>query len=210
MKYTLFALLSLTVLTACSDLERVEVKDANGVVTERYSRRKSDYAREGKFEKFSASGIKVQEANYANDLLEGQRTIFWDNGKPQYIEHYRGGQFEGVYQAFHENGKMKLEGHYVAGEMTGTWKGYYDNGQLKEVVNFEQNQENGPFTEYYPDGKLKAEGAYLDGDNEHGELKLYDSTGTLTRRMMCDRGICHTVWQADTTQTTRIDTLSTH
>ena len=81
--------------------------------------------------------------------------------------------------------------------MTGKWKGYYDNGALKEEVIFVNNQENGPFIEYYPNGKLKAEGTYLEGDYEQGELKLYNESGELIRRMNCEKGVCKTVWKAE-------------
>lgn len=124
--------------------------------------------------------------------------MYNEKGDTQIVENYKEGAFEGVYKAFHENGKVKLAGQYVNNEMTGTWKGFYENGALKEEVQFKDNAENGPFVEYYENSKLKAEGAYLDGDYEHGELKLYNENGELTRRMQCDKGICKTVWQAET------------
>lgn len=196
--YFLFAAAFFT--TACSKIETVEVKDDDGHVIERYMRRKSDFAKEGKYEKFAADGVKIEEASYRNDTLHGQRTLFYENGKPQYVEQYKNGLFEGPYRAFHDNEKLKLEGNYAGGAMTGEWKAYYPSGQLKEIVRFENNEENGPFTEYHDNGKLKAEGSYLEGDYEHGELKLYDEQGELFRRMMCDRGICKTIWLRDSTQ----------
>ena len=50
--------------------------------------------------------------------------------------------------------------------------------------------------EYFRNGNLKAEGSYLDGDNEHGLLKLYDETGRLIRKMECEQGVCRTFWRA--------------
>ena len=43
----------------------------------------------------------------------------------------------------------------------------------------------------------KAEGTYIDGDNEQGELKLYDEQGELEKIMQCERGICHTTWKKE-------------
>lgn len=63
-----------------------------------------------------------------------------------------------------------------------------------EEVMFADNEENGPFTEYHKNGSLKAEGNYLNGDNEHGLLKLYNEEGELVRKMQCDSGICQTTW----------------
>jgi len=80
------------------------------------------------------------------------------------------------------------------------WKRYYDSGELMEIVNFVENEENGPFVEYYKNGNKKATGNYLDGDNEHGELELFDEQGELIKKMNCNKGICRTSWtkEADT------------
>ena len=42
--------------------------------------------------------------------------------------------------------------------------------------------------------KKESRRVYLDGDNEHGELKLFDEQGVLTKKMNCDKGICRTSW----------------
>ena len=81
--------------------------------------------------------------------------------------------------------------------MTGKWKKYYESGALFEEVTFSDNKENGPFIEYYENGNLKAEGEYLEGDNEHGLLSLYNEKGELERKMECQKGICKTIWKAD-------------
>jgi len=199
--YKWFSVLLLVILFSCGgDIEIVEQKNEEGKIVERFQRRKSDFAKQGFYEKFSPEGVKIEEATFENDTLDGKRIIFYENGNAQYIENYNHGQFEGAYLAYFENGKLKLEGNYENGAMKGEWKAYYDNSQLKEIVNFENNEENGPFVEYHENGKLKAEGSYLEGDKEHGELKLYDENGELMRRMMCDRGICSTVWQRDSTE----------
>ncbi|MCB9272045.1 MAG: hypothetical protein H6561_21145 [Lewinellaceae bacterium] len=81
--------------------------------------------------------------------------------------------------------------------MSGVWKRYYQGGQLMEEVAFSGNKENGPFKEYYENGNIKAEGSYLNGPKEDGELKLYDEQGTLVKKMECSDGVCHTTWQAE-------------
>ena len=82
--------------------------------------------------------------------------------------------------------------------MQGIWKKYYESGKLMESVTMRDNEENGPFVEYWENGNLKAEGAYLDGDNEDGELKLYDEHGELEKTMQCERGMCYTTWKKET------------
>ena len=198
-QYFFFTLLTIFLFSCGGDLEKIEVKNDDGKVVEVYTRKKVDYAKEGIYEKYADDGVLLEKATYSNDTLNGERLLYFENGNPQYIENYKAGQFEGPYKAYHDNGALKLEGMYVNNAMEGEWKAYYENGQLKEVVQFEANQENGPFIEYYENGKLKAKGSYLEGDHEHGELELYDESGELTRKMQCDKGICRTTWQRDTT-----------
>lgn len=189
-------LISLITFGCKSNVETVENTDADGYV-ERYERRKSDYAKEGKYVMLDPQGRLLEEAQYTNDTLNGYRVIYFENGDTQIVEKYEMGRFSGFYKIFHPNGQEKLVGQYQNNKMTGKWKAYYENGQLKEVVTFRDNEENGPFIEYHPNGNLKAEGTYLNGDFEQGELKLYDEDGKHIRTMMCERGVCRTTWEAE-------------
>ena len=190
----LFLLSILLSLLACnSNIETVKLTEENGDLVE-YSRRKSDFAKEGEYLRKDEKGQFLEKAQYTNDSLHGERILYFPNGQPEIIERYEHGKFVGKYQLFHENGQLKQEGSYIDGKMEGEWKGYYDNGQLKEVVTIEANEENGPFTEYHKNGKLKAEGQYLNGDFEHGLLKLYDEHGELVKKMNCVKGVCRTIW----------------
>ena len=125
--------------------------------------------------------------------------MYHANGDTLLVETYANGAFEGAYRQYYENGILQLQGQFVNNMATGEWRQYYDSGELMEIVTFAENAENGPFSEYFPNGNLKAEGAYLNGDNEHGELKLYNEQGVLVRKMDCDEGVCRTVWSAEKT-----------
>jgi antitoxin component YwqK of YwqJK toxin-antitoxin module len=195
-KYGYWALMVLAILSCKKTTETVESKDEAGY-TVRYERRLSDYAKQGRYEKINPKGQKVEEAMYRNDTLDGSRIIYSETGDTQIVELYKNGIFDGAYKVFYENGALKILGYYKNNIAVGKWKGYYDTGALKEEVTFENNQENGPFVEYHPNGKLKAEGAYANGDYEEGELKLYDESGTLYRRMECVKGVCKTVWKKE-------------
>jgi len=186
--------LAIALMSCQEKLERVENRNADGTLIEVYTRRVSDYAKEGLYIRYDHDGRKIEESHYANDTLQGERIVFYENEKPHYRETYEKGIHDGPYKAYYETGELKLEGQYQDGVMEGKWRGFYKNGQLKEVVNFKNNNENGPFVEYYENGNLKAEGSYLDGDWEHGLLKLYDENGELKRKMQCDKGRCRTIW----------------
>ena len=201
--YPLCLLLSMVLVTNCDNgLETVTEQDEFGN-TITIQRRKVDAARQGLSQTANQIGQIIELAHYTADTLNGQRVIFYVTGDTNIVETYQMGLFDGPYRLYAEDGNLKQEGQYQDNELVGTWRSYHENGQLKEVVQFENNEENGPFIEYHANGKLAAEGSYLEGDNEHGELKIYDEQGELLRSMLCDHGRCQTTWSAETPETTK-------
>ena len=190
MKHILL-LLPCFALFSCSNLETITEQDDSGN-TIKYVRDKEDYAREGLYQVFGADGKLLEEANYKDDQLHGERKLFYANGQVEAVEQFANGEYTGNFLGYYENGKLKIAGNYVDNAMSGEWKRYYENGQTMEVVLFENNEENGPFVEYHENGKLKTEGSYKNGDNEHGELKMYKQNGELERIMDCEMGRCKT------------------
>ncbi|MEO1517919.1 MAG: toxin-antitoxin system YwqK family antitoxin [Bacteroidota bacterium] len=191
---SIFGLAMILLLAAsCSSLETVEMTEEFGerVV---YTRSKKNFAKQGKLKRYDQNGKLLEQAQYENDSLHGQRLLYYDNGQAEIEESYERGNFHGPYKVYFEDGTLKQEGQYVVGSMEGEWKSYYASQQLKEVVTFTDNNENGPFKEFYANGQLKAEGSYLGGDLEHGPLKLYDEQGQLVKTMDCNKGVCRTTW----------------
>jgi len=184
----------LGIFACTSKTKMVEVKDDAGNIIEKYMTHIEKEVKEGKSEVFSSTGQLLETAFYKNGQLHGQRELFHENGATQAIEQYENGQFTAIYKAFYDNEQLELEGKYVSGKMDGEWKRYYDSGELMEIVTFVENEENGPFLEYYRNGNKKATGTYLAGDNEHGELELFDEQGELIKKMNCNKGICRTSW----------------
>jgi antitoxin component YwqK of YwqJK toxin-antitoxin module len=196
MKPVLLNLL-LLLFIACSSHQVVQVKDDQGNIIEEYEIIRNSGKKQGGYSKFAGDRI-IETATYVNDTLDGKRTIFDRDGNKEIEETYVMGTYEGPYLTFYPNGQVKIDGSYQEGTMQGIWKKYYESGKLMEKVTMRDNQENGPFVEYWENGKLKAEGTYLDGDNEDGELKLYDEDGELEKIMECERGMCHTTWKKET------------
>lgn len=193
-KYFFF---SIIIFWACScnlNTEEVVNKNDEGIITERYQVDKKTGLKQGEFISYYPDGKIFETSTYNNDVLNGERTLLYENGQIKQKEMLINGEYIGVFKKFFEDGTLKVEGNYVENSMDGPWKVYYPNGKLKEVVSFVKNIENGPFVEYHENGNLKAEGGYLNGDFEHGELKLYDENGTLFKIMDCENGICHTRW----------------
>lgn len=188
----LFGIIAFSLLSCKKDIEIVREMDEEGNLKVEYQRRIKDFAKQGWFKFYYPDGKIFEEAEYVENELHGTRKLFHENGNIQAEETYVQGNFEGPYKAYFPNGNPLREGQYRANSMDGDWKYYYETGQLKEIVRFNDNLENGPFEEYYPSGIVKARGTYLEGDNEHGELKLYDESGTLERVMDCEMGVCKT------------------
>lgn len=182
-------------LLSCDQTRIIEVRNPEGKITMRIHSPSGDTLgpREGLYEIFDEQEKLKEISRYQNGKLHGERKVY-DNGVLYAIENYNMDLFEGPYKVFYPDGTLKLESSYVNNEMTGLLKSYYPDGKIKEEVTMGQNEENGPFREYHPDGKLKAEGSYKNGPNEHGELKLYDSTGIHIRTMLCEEGVCRTQW----------------
>ncbi len=199
---TCFLFCLLLILSCNSKLENIETKDEDGYLI-KYSRKKTDYAKQGHYMKYYPSGILYEEANYVNDTLNGERKLYYKSGKLEVLETYDHGSFTSPYKRYFEDGQLKLDGFYENNKATGVWTSYYYNGKVKEVVTLVENDENGPFTEYYENGNLKAEGIYngIDTDTgyprEHGLLKMYDESGELVKKMDCNMGRCKTIWTKD-------------
>ena len=188
-------------LPACKEApDKIEIFSKDDKLLERFYLTKDEHLRQGPYVLYDSTGtVLLEEAWYEKGKYDGVRKLYYPTGELQIEEHYANGLFQGPYRTYYKNGQVELEGEYVNNEMTGPWKRYYPSGQLMEVVEFKHNQENGPFVEYYENGALKAKGSYQEGDKEHGLLLLYDSTGTLVRKMNCVRGLCKTFWTPDST-----------
>ena len=173
----------------------------SGKVHEKYQILKinQDTVRHGNYLRYDENGKVAEECTYVHGKINGVRKLYTD-GLLVSTETRLNDQYHGPFIANHPNGKVQLEANYTQDEMSGIVKVYYLSGVLKEIVNFDKNVESGPFKEFYENGNVKAEGEYKqqDGPVEHGELKLYDTSGVLIRIMQCDYGKCNTTWKKDT------------
>lgn len=180
-------------IIACSAERFVEVKDDEGNLVEKYQVDKNG-TKNGVYESYNA-GVLISKANYKEGIQSGKRVIFYDNGNLEIEENYANGQLDGEYKVYYETGELKLLMLYSDNTIQGKVKKYYKSGQIMEDVTFVDNEENGPFVEYWENGNLKWQGAYLNGDNEFGELQKFNEEGNLIRKLMCDSlAVCRTFW----------------
>lgn len=196
-----FTFVLLLGLTACGDgLEQAEETDALGYRTE-YRVDPETGLKQGTLKQYGPAGNLISEENYIDGQLDGERTLYHENGQPDIVEHYVMGEFEGEYLTYDSTGTLISQGQYIDGAMNKAWFFYYPNGAIRRSVNFENNEENGPFRDWYANGQPKASGTLIEGDYEHGILHKYDENGELERVMNCDRARCKTSWTRDSTHT---------
>ena len=202
MNQVLFSIFLSVLFFSCSNIETVEVKEGD-IVIESYTRRKSDFAKEGTYSRFSADGKLLEKSNYKNNQLHGTQEFYFPNGQIQELVNYKNGIHDGKFKSFFIDGTVSQEATYVLGTWEGELKGYFSNGKIKEVLHFEKGKEMGLFKEYHENGNLKTEGSYngTDADTdfalEHGELKKYDENGKHFQTMNCINGRCLTTWKKE-------------
>jgi len=194
-QHLIYCLLLAISLTSCSSVEKIEQVDDYDY-KEVYFVSKKTKLKNGSYQKFAPDGTLYESAEYKDDILNGERKLMYPNGKLEIVENYVKGKFQGITKNFFEDGQLRNEGQFDDNIAVGIWKSYYSNGQLKEEVTYADNQEQGPFKEWHENGNIKAEGTYKNGDNEHGELKLFDDNGQLLRKMNCQMGACKTTWKS--------------
>jgi len=190
-----FLLIVTILIVSCKDSSEIIIKNADGNVIEKYFMNQKDSLKRGLYQAFYDDGSVLEESNYLNGVLEGERKLYYPNGTLEISEAYRAGIMTGDYKTYFENGQLMLKMKFVNGSLEGQSLKYFSDGTLAEQVNFEGGEENGPFEEFHENGEIHWSGTFLDGDNEFGELKEYDLDGNFVKMMMCDSlAVCRTVW----------------
>lgn len=155
---------------------------------------------QGVFTVKDLNGHIVAEKTYEDDILNGPERNYYPNGQLEGEYAMKDGLYEGPYKTYSEEGILLSEGHYKENMIEGELRTYYDNGKLKEIVNMQQNMTSGPFKEFDESGFLAAEGSYVFDEEkdalEDGLLLLYEDE-KLIRKMVCDTGLCCTLWTAE-------------
>lgn len=88
----------------------------------------------GKWVYYHKGGIDVMsEETYKNGLLDGERVVYYQNGKKSEVEPYKNGKLDGKAVMYSEKGVLLKEENYVNGKREG-WSIYYksDGSLLKK------------------------------------------------------------------------------
>lgn len=125
----------------------------------------------------NSRGNRMELRIFKNDELEGNDSVFWQNGTLRMVKPYKTGNLSGYYEEYFLNGSICKEGWYVDGSRQGMWKSYFINGAVNEVNYYANDDSQGWQEEYFPNGKLNQQSYY---EFSHFAAKmLYDTLGNL-------------------------------
>ncbi|MEQ8471281.1 MAG: tetratricopeptide repeat protein [Marinoscillum sp.] len=149
------------------------------------------------FERWRWTGFRYSKGTLKNGKLEGDYTIYYENGAVfqqgamkegswhgPFTEYYPSGKvsFKGAYEEgleqgyfvyYSKQGKKVNEGHFIDGQAQQRWISYYQNGQIEGASYFVDAEYQGWCQSYGPNGKLWSDMKYNEGSVV--AYRLYDT-----------------------------------
>ena len=146
----------------------------------------SEPSKEGEWKYISDIGAVSQIANYHNNLIEGESTIYWPEGKIKQKLNFKHDKLDGINKTYYPNGN--LSGIYprnngtrdgnekafnTAADLTSSYP--YDNGSIDGIVeynnwsngysrktSYHNNKPDGEYIETWLNSNVKTEATYKD------------------------------------------------
>lgn len=152
MRYFLFFLAFITVLSSCDNLnslaKKLEGKAENS--GEKDSTKKNTGLREQHF----PSGSLRSSVNYKDGVKHGEAKNYYENGKVKLAMTYNNGKKEGKSYFYYKDGSLYRESDYIENKLDGIRK-IYKSGKLKAEIPYKAGQPGKGLKEYLLNGKLK-------------------------------------------------------
>lgn len=119
------------------------------------------FLRQGNFISYDENGVKIEQKNYNNGMLDGLSTTFYPNGNKKEETTYKPFKttdklltiVEGPYREYYENGQLSQsgikksivakasDGEYEAEQFSfGDWRKYNENGKLIQFISYGENE----------------------------------------------------------------------
>lgn len=130
---------------------------------------------EGKWKFYGSCGQKSEIRFLKNDEIEGNDSLFYDNGVLKMVKPYKKSSLDGYYEEYYTNGSLYKEGWYVDENRQGMWKEYNIDGSISAINYYANDDVEGWQDYFFPNGKLKEQNLI-----EFGYLTtkiLYDTLG---------------------------------
>jgi antitoxin component YwqK of YwqJK toxin-antitoxin module len=113
--------------------------------------------------------IMTIEHYNAEGLLDGKKSIFFENGSLAEESYYVNGELDGIYKWYAKDGTLLKSSQYKKGKLNGLTKNYNALGKLVSEGHYKNDSKSGIWN-YYENGKLKKE---IDHTNQK-VIKRYD------------------------------------
>jgi antitoxin component YwqK of YwqJK toxin-antitoxin module/Flp pilus assembly protein TadD len=107
----------------------------------------------GKVTAYFKNGNKSAEMNFSESYVDGDRVLYYSNGKEYVVGKRINGDDHGLKKVFYPSGKIMKEENYYYGNLHGNYKYYAENGTLISDLNFYNSDMHG-VSKYYENGKL--------------------------------------------------------
>ena len=124
------------------------------------------------------SNTLAERKNYNNGKLEGEREIYYPDGKLKEKMIYENDTLNGLKSTFDPSGNQKEEETYAHGVLNGMCRYYYPRGSLMQEVNYLEGEKHGVEKLYHKRGNVQKETPYEDG-LINGTVKQYAGSGYL-------------------------------
>lgn len=125
------------------------------------------------------NGKTMMLGQYLNGLKDGRWQSFDTLGNIKSDEYFVKDRWQGERKLYYANGKLQLIEVFVDGFKNGVQKGYYDTGTLYYEVKHENGVKQGTWVVYHPNGQVWEKGLYKD-DLHEGKWLTYNEKGEKT------------------------------
>jgi antitoxin component YwqK of YwqJK toxin-antitoxin module len=97
----------------------------------------------GKISVANSAGTVVFEETYRDGLRDGDKKLYFDNGKPCEEYQYNLGNRHGIVAMYYANGKLCEKGTYRNGEPDGKFEHYTEAGLLEKIEIYKMGSRHG-------------------------------------------------------------------
>ena len=120
--------------------------------------------RHGRFSRWASNGQLIENAEYAEDELNGLRRLYYSNGHPRESSWWKEGERHGSTREFDRKGRLLLESNYQSGQLHGIRTTYNEKtGKVRRMEQFHRGQLHGFVTDFNAKGAKKRVWKYEEG-----------------------------------------------
>jgi hypothetical protein len=119
-----------------------------------------------------SSGLSV-----ADSMVDGEKSIYSENGKLHYKVEYKNGKANGRVREYRSDGTLYMDAVFKDGHRDGKCTCFFKSGSVYSVTFYVDGKREGTETKYYEDGKIQSTNTYYK-DKVLPGLKEFNRDGT--------------------------------